>query len=260
MISIWIFFLTDACPLAPLGERPPESCARPYGDEQVIAFLEEQCGRAVRHPVPGRIFDTHDKALDFWLAQMEAGKLQPPFDVVHVDTHSDLAFGPPGTDFVLKAVLTRNPRARATLGAYREGKKLDEANYLLFALAFRWISRLTYGAQSEIASGYSGAAARYGGKHSAAKRYFRAVEAMNGREPTIPFEVFDDYRQFRETGYEFVTMAQSAAICARFGGSNHAAAQTLYPRNLTVKKVRKHIEKEKKICFSRLSYISQYPA
>lgn len=38
------FFLTDACPLAPLGERPPESCARPYGDEQVIAFLEEQCG------------------------------------------------------------------------------------------------------------------------------------------------------------------------------------------------------------------------
>ena len=128
------FFLTDACPLAPLGERPPESCARPYGDEQVIAFLEEQCGLSRAHPVPGRIFDTHDKALDFWLAQMEAGKLQPPFDVVHVDTHSDLAFGPPGTDFVLKAVLTRNPRARATLGAYREGKKLDEANYLLLSL------------------------------------------------------------------------------------------------------------------------------
>lgn len=35
------------------------------------------------------------------------------------------------------------------------------------------------------------------------------MEAMNGREPTIPFEVFDDYRQFRETGYDFVTMAQS---------------------------------------------------
>ena len=63
------FFLTDACPLAPLGERPPESCARPYGDEQVIAFLEEQCGLSRAHPVPGRIFDTHDKALDFWLAR-----------------------------------------------------------------------------------------------------------------------------------------------------------------------------------------------
>jgi len=29
------FFLTDACPLAPLGERPPETCAEPYSDEQV---------------------------------------------------------------------------------------------------------------------------------------------------------------------------------------------------------------------------------
>ena len=32
------FFLTDACPLAPLGERPPEDCAEPYSDEQVIRF------------------------------------------------------------------------------------------------------------------------------------------------------------------------------------------------------------------------------
>ena len=136
--------LGDACPLAPLGERPPEACAEPYSDEQVIRFLETQCGLSRAHPVPGMIFDTHDKALDFWLARMQCGELSAPFDVVHVDTHSDLAFGPPGTDFVLKAVLTRRPDARAALEAYRAGKKLDEANYLLFALAFRWISRLTY--------------------------------------------------------------------------------------------------------------------
>ena len=85
---------------------------------------------------------------------MQRGELSAPFDVVHVDTHSDLAFGPPGTDFVLKAVLTRRPDARAALEAYRAGKKLDEANYLLFALAFRWISRLIVCAQPEIASGY----------------------------------------------------------------------------------------------------------
>ena len=62
-----------------------------------------------RASVPGMIFDTHDKALDFWLARMQCGELNAPFDVVHVDTHSDLAFGPPGTDFVLKAVLTADP-------------------------------------------------------------------------------------------------------------------------------------------------------
>ncbi len=37
------------------------------------------------------------------------------------------------------------------------------------------------------------------------------MEGTNGREPTVPFEVFDDYTQFRETGYDFVTMAQSRA-------------------------------------------------
>ena len=63
------FFLTDACPLAPLGERPPEACAEPYSDEQVIRFLEMQCGLSRSRPVPGMIFDTHDKALDFWLAR-----------------------------------------------------------------------------------------------------------------------------------------------------------------------------------------------
>lgn len=41
------------------------------------------------------------------------------------------------------------------------------------------------------------------------QRHFRADGGTNGREPTVPFEVFDDYTQFRETGYDFVTMAQS---------------------------------------------------
>ena len=101
------FFLTDACPLARLGERPDERCAQPYPDDEVVRFLEQQCGLSREHPVPGAIFDTHDKALDFWQARIGEGTLRAPFEVAHVDTHSDLAFGPPGPDFVLKAVLTR---------------------------------------------------------------------------------------------------------------------------------------------------------
>ena len=203
------FFLTDACPLAPLGERPPESCADAYSDEQVIAFLEGQCGLNRAHPVPGRIFTTHDQALDFWQAQLKAGKLHAPFDVVHVDTHSDLAFGPPGTDFVLKAVLTRNSGARASLSGYREGKKLDEANYLLFALAFRWIRRLAYVRNPKSHQDIPARLLGLDGNILLRSDISALMEAVNGREPTIPFEVFDDYRSFHETGYDFVTMAQS---------------------------------------------------
>ena len=33
--------------------------------------------------------------------------------------------------------------------------------------------------------------------------------AANGAEPEIPFTAIDDYRAFRDSGFDFVTMAQS---------------------------------------------------
>ena len=99
-IWIWIFFLlTDACPLAPAGGKAAGRLRRavqrragdPLGD---TVRAEPRASRA-----GDDLLDTHDKALDFWLARMQCGELSAPFDVVHVDTHSDLAFGPPGTDF-----------------------------------------------------------------------------------------------------------------------------------------------------------------
>lgn len=202
------FFLTDACPLARLGERPDERCAQPYPDDEVVRFLEQQCGLSRAHPLPGAIFDTHDKALDFWQARLADGSLRAPFDVTHVDTHSDLAFGPPGTDFVLKAVLTRGPEKRAALAAYRSGVKLDEANYLLFALAFRWVSRLTYVRNPKSRRDVPPHLLEDG--HIRLRSDIAALmESINGREPSIPFEAIDDYRSFRETGFDFVTLAQS---------------------------------------------------
>ena len=203
------FFLTDACPLAAKGERPDERCARPYADDEVIRFLEEQCGRSRQHPVPGAIFDTHDKALDFWRARIREGALSAPFEAVHVDTHSDLAFGPPGPDFVLKAVLTRAPAARVNLEGYRHGVKLDEANYLLFALAFRWISRLTYVRNPRSRHDVPARLLDGQGNIRLTSDIARLMEGINGPEPTVPFAQIDDYRSFEQTGFDFVTMAQS---------------------------------------------------
>ena len=203
------FFLSDPCPLAPLGERPEESCARVWSDEEVIRFLEEQCGLSTQKPVPGAIFDTHDKALDFWQARLADGSLSAPFEVVHVDTHSDLAFGPPGTNYVLNVVLSRRPCDRAAVDVYRRAVELDEANYLLFALAFRWIDRLTYVRNPK--SHQDIPRQLLGGEGSIHLRSFisQMMETKNGAEPVIPFDVYDDYRQFRQHGYDFVTMAQS---------------------------------------------------
>ena len=104
---------------------------------------------------------------------MEAGKLQPPFDVVHVDTHSDLAFGPSGNGFCAQGRADpQSQGARERLEAYREGKKLDEANYLLFALAFRWMSRLAYVRNPKSHQDIPARLLDDGGKHSAAEAIF----------------------------------------------------------------------------------------
>ena len=126
-----------------------------------------------------------------------------------MDTHSDLAFGPPGPDFVLKAVLTRPPRARATLDSYRAGVKLDEANYLLFALAFRWVSRLTYVRNPRSRQDVPSVLRAGTGEIRLTSDIARLMEGANGPEPSIPFTVVDDYRAFRDGGFDFVTMAQS---------------------------------------------------
>jgi len=203
------FFLSGPCPLARLGERPDESCAEVWSEEAVVRFLEEQCGLSRENPVPGAIFDTHDKALDYWAARLHDGSLGAPFEVVHVDTHSDLAFGPPGTNFVLNVVLSRLPQQRADIAAYRKAVELDEANYLLFALAFRWVSRLSYVRNPKSHQDIPRQLLDADGNIHLRSFISQMMEGKNGREPVIPFDVYDDYTQFQQRGYDFVTMAQS---------------------------------------------------
>lgn len=169
---IWTFFLSDPRPLAPPGERPEESCAQLWSDEEVIRFLEAQCGLSTERPVPGAIFDTHDKALDFWLARLAQASLSAPFEVVHVDAHSDLAFGLPGTNFVLNAVLSRQPSQRAITDTYRTAVELDEAERSALCVGLSLDRQALLRAQSEVASGRSPAAAGRRGKHPPARLHF----------------------------------------------------------------------------------------
>ncbi len=137
------FFLSDCCPLANRGERPSSGAATPWTEAAVVSFLENGLGLDPSRPIPGRITETHDGALGFWKERMDAGLLPRPFSVVHVDAHADLGIGKPGPGFVLNNVLGIPPKERDAFARYYAQKQLDEANYLLFALAFRWIDALT---------------------------------------------------------------------------------------------------------------------
>ncbi len=136
------FFLDECCPLAGMGERPDKRFAAPWDGAAVVSFLENGLSLSKAHPIVGRVTETHDGALAFWKDCMDEGRLTRPFSVVHVDAHADLGIGKPGPGFVLNNVLGIPPAERDDFSRYYAQKQLDEANYLLFALAFRWIDAL----------------------------------------------------------------------------------------------------------------------
>lgn len=197
------FFLSGPCELQPLGSRPDVTEAQPWTKDAFRAFLEENCGLSVKHPVPGQVFETHDRALDFWLPCTEK-----PFHVTHVDAHSDLGIGRPGPAFVLESVLTQPVENRVRIAEYRENRKLDEANYLLFALAFRWVSSLDnvrnpnsrpdmppFCREDSILLESS---------------VGRLIPSLDHHEIPISYHVFTDWQTFRaEAPYDCATLAVS---------------------------------------------------
>lgn len=136
------FFLTDTCPFAAEGCRPDDSCAQPFPEETVRAFLENGLGLSKDKPIPGRVFETHDGAAFFWKELICSGKLTVPFDVTHVDAHSDLGIAQKDYPFVRMNVLGRPVEKRAEFEQFKSMGQINEANYLVFAIANRWIRRL----------------------------------------------------------------------------------------------------------------------
>ncbi len=189
------FFLDDCCPLAKMGERPNPDAASPWTEAAVVEYLERHLGLDAKRPIPGIITETHDGALAFWKARMDQGLLSRPFSVVHVDAHSDLGIGYPGPDIVLNGVLGIRPETRERFERYYENKQLDEANYLLFALAFRWIDSLTLVRDPFSRLDLPAFCQRNGdGCRPIRLRSYVSdlFEAQYGREPEIPLRIFDD--------------------------------------------------------------------
>ena len=209
------FFLADCCPLAEKGQRPALAGHEPWAAEAVRSFLERNCGLSRERPLPGRICMTHDGALGYWKELMDRGELLAPFHVTHVDAHSDLGIGYPGPGYVLYNVLSLPPKRRLELDRFYRERKLDEANYLLFALAARIVgaldnvrrpfSRPDLPEQILIRNDRGEAA------HIRLPQSFPDLfERINGPEPLIPFREYkEDGSFFASAPYDFVSLAIS---------------------------------------------------
>ncbi|MBQ7278904.1 MAG: UPF0489 family protein [Clostridia bacterium] len=205
------FFLADCCPLADMGERPALLGHEPWTKEAVETFLQERCLLNSAAPIPGRVFTTHDGALVWWKELMENKQLQAPFHVTHIDAHSDLGIGYPGPNYVLYNVLSLPPQNRLDLDRFYREHKLDEANYLLFALAARIIGALDNVRRPFSKADIPSQILSADGKHIRLPQAFPGLfEKQNGPEPVIPFLHIQKDDSFQAAApYDFVSLAIS---------------------------------------------------
>ena len=122
---------------------PDEECQNLFTEEQVRQFLEKRCSMSRNNKIPGQQIVEHEQAFRVWRRWLDEGKIVAPFGVVHVDAHADLGAGVNKTCYYVETdLLARPPQDRSDppFGA----SALNSGNYLVFAIANRWIGHLTY--------------------------------------------------------------------------------------------------------------------
>lgn len=120
----------------------------PWSRSEVVAFLENNLGLSKRNKIKGKIVLHHHEALYYWRNLINDLKLNVPFEVIHVDSHADLGLGFSSWAFIFEKLLGIDVEKRKDIESYndmfKEYKVPGIGDYLLFAIAFRWISKLTY--------------------------------------------------------------------------------------------------------------------
>lgn len=129
-------------------ERVPGNEYPVWTRDAVVDFLENNLGLSKNRKIRGKIVKHHYEALYYWRDLIKNKKLEVPFEVIHVDSHADLGLGYPSWAFIMDSLLTLPVEKRSAIENYKS--IFDKyyipqiGDYLLFALAFRWISKLTY--------------------------------------------------------------------------------------------------------------------
>lgn len=122
------------------GKRPDEDGLVPWSVTEVTDFLENTLYLTPKRP--GSVVQSHDEVFFLWRNLIDAGELEAPFKLVHVDAHSDLGMGFPGWTYLHSEFLALNvsDRPKAQLGDYG----INFGSFLAFALGCRWISETDF--------------------------------------------------------------------------------------------------------------------
>ncbi|MEW4239766.1 UPF0489 family protein [Priestia megaterium] len=135
------FFLNDIAHWVGGEYRLNDSDYLPWLEKDFRIFLEERCLLSKNNPVKGRIIKNHNEAFFFWDELIKNKIIDTPFEVTHIDAHSDTGLGDNGYVYIVKELMHYPiDRRREMLDI----QKVSLGNYMSYALACGWISNVDF--------------------------------------------------------------------------------------------------------------------
>lgn len=120
-----------------------------WSEPEVRDFLQRRCNLSTTDKIRGAMVAHHDQAFDLIKGLHEDHTLTFPIHLINVDAHSDLGLGDAGWVHILTEVIHRSVADRAVnLRKDRRADGLNEANWIAYTIANRWLRRLTLVKQS----------------------------------------------------------------------------------------------------------------
>lgn len=120
-----------------------------WSEHEIRGFLENNLRLSKKRRIKGRIVSGHNEALFYWKELIENQHILIPFEVVHVDSHADLGVGYTSWIYILNELLKYPVEDRPHHSKYydkqtQQMKGEGIGDYLLYAVAYRWISQIIY--------------------------------------------------------------------------------------------------------------------
>ena len=222
-------------------ERLPEEG---WGEEvwsvqKVRSFFEKNLGLSKNRKIRGRIVVGHNEALSYWRELIFDNRLSVPFEVIHIDSHADLGLGYLSHTYISSTLLGYPVKERPFYNQYTNefGDVCEEkiGDYLLFAIAYRWISKLTYCAnpQGEKNDYIMSTLKDFKENHAEGRPTFNTIQLLYNpglekpcrsdsndtkvnyilsscKEPEVPFLIIPTIEDVKYDGdFDYIVMAQS---------------------------------------------------
>lgn len=222
------FFLNKVALDVPFNKKRLSSTEyKAWGERKIRHYLQFNCGLSTNNPIKGKIVTEHREAFYFWRELINQSVLTCPFDVVHIDAHADMGLGDGAWAFIFEELLKMPVEERSYIERFKRKQKkfeiLDSGNYLLYAIACRWINTLTY-VTHPLSDGYdyikdvmkdcddnSG--------YIQLKRFLKPIDFYEDIinqdficEPEVKFDIIKNYLVYLEpvlSNFDFIVFSQS---------------------------------------------------